>query len=1099
MADPHPVDHAAREAVTAQLDDSAFVEAGAGTGKSTTLVQRIVGMVVDGGVPLRSIAAITFTDRAASELRDKVRAALEERMAHQPSPAAEAALVDVDAAVIGTIHGFALAILREHAVVAGLPLGFAVVGEGDSQSARRGRARAVVEQLPTELTALALDILDSSGTDVIALMGLIQALDAATPRIDGARVVDPSPDEFEHLREEAVLALTIFIDESLAACLDHSDRLAQWVIDRVVQLRDQLDGAGPVALTRMLVNYAADWRKVFYPGGIGGKAGWGTSDEAKAVRSRLKECESLVIAAISAPLDYAVRAALAVTWQQLADARKARAAGGELEFDDLLLLTRDLLEDADNLEVRVMVARRFRAVLVDEFQDTDPVQWRIVQLVTSDPTDESATPQPGRLVVVGDPKQAIYSFRGADITTYLDAQLGFPGAEHKLVTSFRSVSPLVEWFNAVFSELFVASAFQPVYEHLVAFHAPVSAEPAGPTVVVLADPPTEPDERTSEATSRALEPRLVATAIRRAVDDQWRITAPDRASASRRYTRGCLYRDVAILVPTRTGVDALLDALDDAAIPFRTSDAGLVLARPAVSGLVAAVRAIADPDDQLALWWSLKSPLFGCGDDDLLRHRRAGGGWRIPGQDAEIPEGIVGSALWTLAEVRSLGVAPQPVDVLDAIVDRCRLAEVLALVPRGSFETDCLHMLLADARAWQESGGVGLDDYLAHVATLESGSSRAGLDEPDDREDDAVRISTVHGAKGLEYPVVVLSGMATRRRTGSTPIGVRLDHGIEFNDGGLVSTGYETWKTEERDPREDAELLRLLYVATTRARDHLVVSVVGAGSSQSRAAVLGPRVLAVPHDVRLVEPDPLPASAAERAERPWAVVPDGWGETLDQVQSATLRPWVASPSGTAAVALGVAAVSPGSPVGELDAEPTPVRPEGGERARDLALDVRDGRPLGRAVHAALDRAFRTDGTPSEAEINAICLDAVADEGIPDSLDDVVARVTAALATPLAAEAYAAPRRYTELYLAAPVDAAGVRVVEGYADLVFEDGNGWALVDYKTDAALDPSAREHYAEQLAAYAALLTLATDRPVTRKVLLHVPGGHAEVVDFG
>jgi ATP-dependent helicase/nuclease subunit A len=856
MDDHVPIDRADRDAITMHLDDSAFVEAGAGTGKSTTLVQRVVAMVVDRGVPIRSIAAITFTERAASELRDKVRAALEQRMAHVPSLAVEAALVEVDAAVIGTIHGFALAILREHAVVAGLPLGFVVVDEGDSRSARRGRARAVVEQLPGALPVLALDILDTGGTDLIALMGLIEALDTATPRIAGAHVVDPSPNESEHLRQEAVRALTVFIGESLAACLDDSDRLAQWIGDRVVQLRDQLDGAETLALTRMLVSYAADWRTVFYPGGIGGKAGWGSSDEAKAVRGRLKECEAQVISAISAPSDYAVRAALAVAWQQLAEARRARATSGELEFDDLLLLTRDLLESPDNLEVRAMVAQRFRAVLVDEFQDTDPVQWRVVQLVTSDPLDESATPQPGRLVVVGDPKQAIYSFRGADITTYLDAQHGFSGAEHKLVTSFRSVSPLVEWFNAVFSELFVAGPFQPTYEELVAFHAPVSTEPAGPTVVVLADPATEPDEKPNEAASRALEPRLVATAIRRAIDDHWQVTAPDSAGTARHYTRGCLYRDVAILVPTRTGVEALLDALDDAAIPFRTADASLVLARPAVSGLVAAVRAIADPDDQLALWWALKSPLFGCGDDDLLRHRRAGGGWQIPARNARVPEGIVGSALWSLADVRSLGVAPQPVDVLHALVDRCRLAEVLALVPRGSFETDCLHMLLADARAWQESGGVGLDDYLAHVATLASGSSRAGLDEPDDREDDAVRISTVHGAKGLEYPVVVLAGMATRRRTGSTPIGVRRDHGIEFNDGGLVSTGYETWKSEERDPRENAELLRLIYVATTRARDHLVVSVVGAGSGQSRAAVLvtrcwwtrslGPRVPAWP-------------------------------------------------------------------------------------------------------------------------------------------------------------------------------------------------------------------------------------------------------------
>jgi ATP-dependent exoDNAse (exonuclease V) beta subunit len=151
------------------------------------------------------------------------------------------------------------------------------------------------------------------------------------------------------------------------------------------------------------------------------------------------------------------------------------------------------------------------------------------------------------------------------------------------------------------------------------------------------------------------------------------------------------------------------------------------------------------------------------------------------------------------------------------------------------------------------------------------------------------------------------------------------------------------------------------------------------------------------------------------------------------------------------------------------------------------------------VHAALDRAFRGAGPPTPAAIDSACRAAVADEGIPGDLADVVARVSAALATPLAAEAFAAPQRFPELYLAAPVDHDGVRVVEGYADLVFAAGEGWVLVDYKTDATLAPAARIHYAEQLAAYAVLLERTTGRTVTRRVLLHVPGPTADVAELG
>ena len=273
-----------------------------------------------------------------------------------------------------------------------------------------------------------------------------------------------------------------------------------------------------------------------------------------------------------------LRRAVAVACDELDQQQAERVAAGELEFDDLLLLCRSLLRNKP--EVRRMVARRFRIVLVDEFQDTDPVQWEIIRLVTSDPSDEDAVPQPGRLVVVGDPKQAIYSFRGADIRTYLAAQEAFPGNESP-TTSFRSVEPIVTWVNDVFGQLFVGSAVQPDYLPLQPHHAPSSAEPTGPPIVVLRDPalPEADPEGTEEAEghqepprSRDLEPRLAASTIRQAVDDAWQITepTPDR---HRHYQRACKYRDVAVLVPSRTGVPDLLDAFDRLGIPYRSADA----------------------------------------------------------------------------------------------------------------------------------------------------------------------------------------------------------------------------------------------------------------------------------------------------------------------------------------------------------------------------------------------------------------------------------------------------------------------------------------------------------------------------------------------
>ena len=170
-----------------------------------------------------------------------------------------------------------------------------------------------------------------------------------------------------------------------------------------------------------------------------------------------------------------------------------------------------------------------------------------------------------------------------------------------------------------------------------------------------------------------------------------------------------------------------------------------------------------------------ESPLRLRALDELLRYRQSGGNWRIGRVQNEGRHGVIESALDLLARLRETWVAPQPAGVLDALVDSTRLFETLALVPRGVFDSDCVRMLQGHARSWQDGGGVGLDDYLAGVDELANNTSRATLDEPDDRDDDAVRISTIHSAKGLEFSVVALAGMSIGTPNFPEVVGVRSD------------------------------------------------------------------------------------------------------------------------------------------------------------------------------------------------------------------------------------------------------------------------------------------------------------------------------------
>ncbi len=1093
-----PPDHDVREALRTGLGQSAFVEAGAGTGKSTTLVNRILSIVADecDPVPLRNVAAITFTERAGGELRNKLRDALVARSrADRSHDGLEEALLDVDVAVIGTIHSLALTILREHVVAAGLPLGFQVAnGSGGAKARSRRVVEVWAERLPQQDRRHLID----AGISLVQLRPMAEQLDEMRMRIDSSTISPPELIDIEMQAHAVVAGLSGVIRESLGGCASLDDRLALHIAGCLSELRDLLANADVASIIRLRKEWGAIWSKAFKPGAVGVRTAWESLGGPKAVRDTIKEWEEPVRALLDSPVENALRQALAVACDELDKQQTQRVAAGELEFDDLLLLCRSLLRNSP--DVRRMVARRFRIVLVDEFQDTDPVQWEIIRLITSDPSDDDAAPQPGRLVVVGDPKQAIYSFRGADIRTYLAAREALPCKRYPLTTSFRSVEPIVTWVNDVFCRLFVGSAVQPEYLPLQPYHKPSSAKPTGPPVVVLRNPaPPEPDpEETEEAegqqdpaTSRDLEPWLVASTIRQAVDDAWQITEPS-PDQRRRYQRACNYRDVAVLVPSRTSVPDLLEAFDRLGIPYRSADARIVLDRPVVSGLLSTLRALNNPDDQFSLWWALKSPLFGCPDDELLRYRQSGGNWRIGRVQDTGRHGLVESALDQLARLREMWVAPQPAGVLDALVDRTRLFETLALVPRGVFDSDCVRILQGHARSWQDGGGVGLDDYLAAVDELAKNTSRATLDEPDDRDDDAVRISTIHSAKGLEFPVVALTGMSIGTPNFPQVVGVRSDGGVEINVAGVKTAGYLRWKEEECRPQERAELLRLLYVACTRARDHLIVSVVG--DDKARSADIRAAVLAV--DALQVD-TPLEAGRRTIEVRPRELdpLPDDWHEQLKWVRAVSAVSWVASPSSAGASLDAHLSDEVGHAAEQIEAAQSDAD---SDSADSLALRARDGRPVGRALHAALDWLFSAAGPPNEVEIDRASRRAVNEEGIPDKYDDVRQRVGAAMSSALAAEAFGAPRRWTELYLAAPKDGDGVRLVEGYADLVFDTGDGLVLVDHKSDATLPADSLAHYQAQLDGYADLLGLATGRPVVRQVLLHVPGDTATVVDL-
>ena len=431
-------DQQARAKILSALDRTLFVDAGAGSGKTTALVGRVLALI-GAGVAMENIAAITFTEKAAAELRDRVRRELEQAEASTGSAeagssspgagpdaaTATAALQQLDGAAVGTLHSFAQRILAEHPTEAGLPPSVEVIDDIGSQIEFDDRWRSFAENLLDDPAAgVSLLVLELSGAGLEKLRGLAVRLnenwDLAEDNID--RSVGP-PD----LQAADVTGPRVARAAALAHrddCTEPDDGLKA-KLDELERRSDGLHGGD--ALTQLAAVAALrDVAKEPIPRGTSYTRYWqnGSKVVKDAVKDLVASCQEVLEPVTQAALEHIV--ALLAT--ETLEAAEQRRAAGRLEFQDLLVRARRLLRDPDRgPEVRRALRDRYRRLLLDESQDTDPIQIELAVLIACDDDHVGDTPwhdlahEGGRLFLVGDPKQSIYRFRRADIATFLRA------------------------------------------------------------------------------------------------------------------------------------------------------------------------------------------------------------------------------------------------------------------------------------------------------------------------------------------------------------------------------------------------------------------------------------------------------------------------------------------------------------------------------------------------------------------------------------------------------------------------------------------------------------------------------------------------------
>ncbi len=678
-------------------------------------------------------------------------------------------------------------------------------------------------------------LLFAAGVKPQALRALAEAFEDNWDLVD-ERVAASSPDPppVRSLLDPALSAIRRVCAEP---CDDPGDKLRLW-LDEIAAwvaglgaIDDELD------LLEAIGQQANPKPPTFKPGSRGKSALWpcGIDD----LKNRLAEAaEGLAAVTADVTAACALRVASAIRIFTLASAAERKAAG-QLEFHDLLVLARALLSDpVHGPAVRRDLHARYDHLLLDEFQDTDQIQIELaVRIAAADPGGTAAgTAQwdqvdvaPGHLFVVGDPKQSIYRFRRADISTFLRAADRFGpqgGGVIRLTANFRTVAPVIDWVNRTFDALMsepddveTPLPSQPGYAALTAARA---APRLGPPVSVLGR--SAHPKNTLADGLRLSEAAEVAATVTRAIGEGWDVS--DRDGTWRPARLG----DITILIPARTSLPFLEDALDAAGIPYRAETSSLVYASRAVRDLLMILRAVDDPTNALHVVSALRTPLLGCGDDELFRfkwERRGRWNYLAPQPDTVPAEDPVLAGLTYLRSLYDERTWVAPSELLGRIARDRRALELGFAEGRPRDVWRRIRFVTDQARAWSEATGGSLRQYLHWVGAQTTEGARVVESILPENDDDAVRILTIHGAKGLEFPITIVSGMSTvpQGRPAPAEVVFPLTGGVGYKFGSKVSTNeFVEWAPIDEQMGLH-ERIRLLYVACTRARDHLIVSV----------------------------------------------------------------------------------------------------------------------------------------------------------------------------------------------------------------------------------------------------------------------------------
>jgi ATP-dependent helicase/nuclease subunit A len=1141
------------------------LSAGAGCGKTFVLTERFLSHLEPGddGIPdceLSDLVAITFTERAAREMRDRIRAKCLERLQSSPSKHGDywlRLLRSLDAARVSTIHSFCAALLRGHAVEAQLDPRFTVL---EAAQAETLLAELIDDVLREQLSARSKDVLD-----LVVTFGLPRLKTAIADLVHCIRGHDFRR-WLENTPEEVVAVWREFHSASVLPALLAQLVASQPAVTVLTILRgigdDKLRDGGRqlLALLPQLSEskqLAADLNEIHECAKMTGikKNAW----PADVYEEYKKTAESLrkLIKEFLKQIEFDPRNALssaALGLAMLAQVDKveqayvlAKAESAALDFDDLLLRARRLLTDPQHQDLRKRTASGMR-LLVDECQDTDPVQVELIKALCSG-NDRS-----DKLFFVGDHKQSIYRFRGADPRVFRRLQAETPDAGRlPLSCNFRSQPAILHFVNALFCQAF-AGDFEPLVPHRAQAYDGPAIEFMWCTFDRSSDTQDSgrvaPDEENASQTepeaanAEALRRREADWIARRicqliASEQQPPLLIHDKSLPQPRPVQP---GDIAILFRSLSDVSYYEEALRSYHIDYYLVGGHAFYAQQEIYDVLNLLRSLAYPADEVSLAGVLRSPFFALADETLFWLAEQGRGLRAGLRSTPLPAAI------DEQQRNRVMLAARVLDDLQARKDRVPIAALIddalrctgydaALLTEflGERKLANLRKLIAQARAFDNTGVMRLSDFIVQLSQFVVRQPRESLAATHPEETNVVRLMTIHQAKGLEFPVVFVPDIARRSNDRQNDAEYRDELGPlvrlpEDHEHAGAMNGHRlnaiTNAAEDRD-----EAVRLLYVATTRAADFLALSA-GVKNLEKPGGVwmqllaerfdLASGRLALPLPKGYPEP-----KIAVVAEPPAVNVQRGTAnprvdldKTLREIEAAAAEQQGRCESFADAVPRDAAArrrFSVSRLHGHLEESASGDVPSGTSEIPDVNLyaaadpRVRDAIALGTLVHAglaALDLRRPSGDVKSHVAIQADKLRI----GDAASREEAVKLVERFVESHRAAELRQARQvqREIEFLLAWPLRHAHFadsgrasqtsgRYLQGYLDCLYQDAAGrWRVVDYKTNHVEPDKLAEliaRYEMQMLAYGLAAEQALGEPIAELVLHFLRTGDEHV----